>query len=284
VKVPQISLPTEKKASGIACQLLNPIDDAEAEVLINDPRYCGQEKFNGKRTMLNRKDKVIAINKKGLECSFPEVYRDAVESIITRKGLKLLTLDGEDVSMTYHVFDVLDADKDLRDKTYRERYEILKGLLTTERVLRVKPVIQLAYTAFTTEEKRALYNDLKARKREGMVFKLLDGKFKAGRPASGGDHLKNKFYATASFIVIKANVKSSVAIGLLDDGTVVDVGNCTIPQGTKAPAKDSIIEIRYLYAHKGGSVYQPVYIGPRDDVSADECLLSQLKYKPDDED
>ena len=37
--------------------------------------------------------------------------------------------------------------------------------------------------------------------------------------------------------------------------------------------------MRYLYAHPGGSLYQPVYLGPRDDVDREDCRLSQLKYK-----
>jgi hypothetical protein len=32
-----------------------------------------------------------------------------------------------------------------------------------------------------------------------------------------------------------------------------------------------------LYAYKGGSLYQPVYLGVRDDVGAD--CLADLKYK-----
>jgi len=44
-------------------------------------------------------------------------------------------------------------------------------------------------------------------------------------------------------------------------------------------AVDSIIEVRYLYAYKGGNLYQPTYLGVRDDISFEDCLISQLKYK-----
>lgn len=43
----------------------------------------------------------------------------------------------------------------------------------------------------------------------------------------------------------------------------------------------SDVEIRYLYAYKGGSLYQPAFLGERDDIPAEECVLSQLKYKPE---
>ena len=47
----------------------------------------------------------------------------------------------------------------------------------------------------------------------------------------------------------------------------------------KVPAVDSIIEVRYLYAYKGGNLYQPTYLGVRDDISFEDCPISQLKYK-----
>jgi hypothetical protein len=39
-----------------------------------------------------------------------------------------------------------------------------------------------------------------------------------------------------------------------------------------------------LYAHRESDVLvQPVYLGKRDDVDAAECRVSQLKYKPEDD-
>jgi len=40
------------------------------------------------------------------------------------------------------------------------------------------------------------------------------------------------------------------------------------------------VECRYLYAFKeSGCIYQPVYLGTRDDIPAEECTTSQLKFK-----
>lgn len=48
----------------------------------------------------------------------------------------------------------------------------------------------------------------------------------------------------------------------------------------KLPQKGSVIEVRYLYAFReSGSVYQPVYIGRRDDMGTADCVVDQLKYK-----
>jgi bifunctional non-homologous end joining protein LigD len=47
----------------------------------------------------------------------------------------------------------------------------------------------------------------------------------------------------------------------------------------------NVSEIRYLYAHKqSGSIYQPVYLGERSDIPADDCTVDQLKYKADPQD
>ena len=41
-----------------------------------------------------------------------------------------------------------------------------------------------------------------------------------------------------------------------------------------------VVEVRYLHAAQvGGALYQPVLLGVRDDVEADECVVAQLKLK-----
>jgi len=42
-----------------------------------------------------------------------------------------------------------------------------------------------------------------------------------------------------------------------------------------------VVEIRYLYAYMGGSLFQPTYLGQRDDVDHQECSTQQLKFKPE---
>jgi len=50
------------------------------------------------------------------------------------------------------------------------------------------------------------------------------------------------------------------------------------------PEPKSVIEVRYLYAFKGGSLYQPTFIHRRDDVLPAECGIGQLKYKAEEDD
>jgi len=57
----------EDRATGILPQLLNPIDEAEAEQLLADPAWLTQEKLDGKRVLIQRSDDgIIGINRKGL--------------------------------------------------------------------------------------------------------------------------------------------------------------------------------------------------------------------------
>ena len=80
--------------------------------------------------------------------------------------------------------------------------------------------------------------------------------------------------------------KRSVKIGLLDSVSgdlvkMISVGNVTIPPNYGIPAVGDIVEVEYLYAYKGGSIYQPVYRGKRTDVDISACILGQLKFKPE---
>jgi bifunctional non-homologous end joining protein LigD len=269
--------------SGIYCQLLNTIDESQVERYINDDRFLAQEKKDGERRMLNLDGqagsfKLDSINKLGFSAGYPSLFR-ALE-----KSSKVdFLLDGELVSDTLFAFDLLHFNGvDLTSRSAVDRLAILEknfGMIANG-ISQIKPV----YTAYTREEKLALLVSLKDRNAEGIVFKLKAGTYKIGRPASGGDNLKFKFYETASFIVHVINDKRSVAIGLFDtDGSFMSAGNVTIPANHDVPKVGDVVEVRYLYAYKqSGSVFQPVYLGKRNDVAQHECETTQLKYKAED--
>lgn len=67
------------------------------------------------------------------------------------------------------------------------------------------------------------------------------------------------------------------------DAKAVGVGSVTIPTNKAIPAPGALAEIRYLYAYKGGSLYQPAYLGERDDLDPADCTLGQLKYKSEED-
>jgi bifunctional non-homologous end joining protein LigD len=94
--------------------------------------------------------------------------------------------------------------------------------------------------------------------------------------------LKLKFTTSASFVVGSVNRRRSVALLLVDQGVRVPAGNVTIPANADVPQPGDVVEVRYLYAFpESGHVFQPVFLGVRDDVLPDECTVSQLKFKAD---
>lgn len=112
------------------------------------------------------------------------------------------------------------------------------------------------------------------------MFKRLDAPYTPGKPNSGGPQLKFKFVATLSAVVARINARRSVELSLFNGRSLVSCGNVTIPANHEIPPVGAVVETRYLYAAKdSGVLYQPVYLGPRDDVDPGECLVSQLKFK-----
>jgi bifunctional non-homologous end joining protein LigD len=267
----------ENQTTGIHCQLLNPVEEHDAEKLIEDSAYWMQEKWDGRRLLLHKQDgKITGINKLGLAVALP----DTLVLDANRCDMDFI-LDGEAIGDMLCVFDVLlIGDEEIGGCRYTERLLRLMNLLASFQ----HPAMHLVETHFTAADKREAFDHLKSEGREGVVFKHVDAPYIAGRPASGGSHLKHKFHETASFIVGKINAKRSVTLQLLDGNALVGAGNVTIPPNHEIPAPGWIVECRYLYAFReSGCIYQPVYLGARDDIPAEECTTAQLKYKAESE-
>ncbi len=259
---------TEKAGlvSGRLPQLLNPIDEDAVEAYMASDDWLLEEKHDGRRLMVAVTNGVVeGSNRKGLIVSLPK------EVEIALAHLPDCVLDGELVGTKFWVFDVL----------------LWQGEAVTHLPLSERAVIRQGMAFGNTDhaegvtvcatdaEKRAAYHMLKASGKEGVVFKRACAPYKVGRPSAGGDQVKFKFYATCSAVVTKINAQRSVAVAL--EGVVM--GNVTIPINFPVPAVSEVVEVRYLYCLKGGSLYQPTYLGVRDDVDAADCLLSQIKYK-----
>ncbi len=266
------------RVSGLLPQLLNAIDEAEAARLVSDPRWAMQEKMDGKRLLLRKENGVVTgINKLGLTVGVPEtVVRTA-----TRDLTGDFVMDGESIGDYLHAFDLLFLDgEDLRSQPYERRYVALLNLLAGGLPKHIKVV---SYW-IDPRDKASWLLTLQREKAEGVVFKLKTSPYTAGRPNSGGPQLKCKFVATLSAVVAKVNAQRSVGLSLLNHEGWQPIGNVTIPANHKAPAVGAVVETRYLYAYRDGSLYQPVYLGERSDVRREECVVSQMKFKRDEED
>ena len=265
----------EKQASGILPQLLNSVEEAEVELLLRDDNYCAQEKFDGKHLLIRKQDDDLeGINKKGFVVGLPQTVANELRSV---SGSYIP--DGESIGDDYHAFDLLEYNgENLRVLPYRIRLARLIDLLMLARA--DYQHIHLVETAFSTQQKTELWQRLRRENREGIVFKRLNAPYVPGRPNSGGPQLKFKFVATASVVVARINVQRSVEVSLLQGRNLVSCGNVTIPANHQIPRVGDVVDVRYLYAYRDSlALYQPVYLGPRDDVDAGECLVSQLKFK-----
>jgi bifunctional non-homologous end joining protein LigD len=258
----------DKTDSGHRPQLLNPIDESELIKYLEDDSFIAQEKFDGKRRILdvNFNGRVDAINRKGLVVGISDIIIQACSKIGTD-----VVLDGEEIGDVVHIFDTLSL-----PKKYIDRYIFLKNL---ENRLD-KNVLKIVPTAFTTQQKYKLYQKLVQENAEGIVFKKASSLYSPGRPNSYGDQLKFKFYSTASCIVIgKHDSKSSIEVAVFSNGITVPVGNVTVYPNQTMPEIGSVVEVRYLYYFTKGSLFQPVLLGVRDDIDQHECILTKLKTK-----
>jgi bifunctional non-homologous end joining protein LigD len=262
----------EGQDSGVRCQLLNPIEQSDVSRLILGRTHCLQEKHDGRRLMVRKQgDEITGINRRGLIVAIPDAIRDAVAHIPFD-----VLIDGEAVGDTLHAFDLLEVKgNDFRKRRYLDRFA---GLIMT--IPPNLPALRWVSTSIDPDDKLEIYEELRATQREGVVFKEVDAPYSPGRPNSGGPQLKFKFVETASFVVTARNAKRSVALGLYDGDKLVPAGNVTIPPNHAVPAPDEVVECSYLYAFsESGSIYQPVYLGKRCDIPANECGVEQLKYK-----
>lgn len=277
VVIPAKSTASNESGSGwlVPPMLLNEISNAELCKIIDDDRWCAQMKWDGIRAQIHRKlvgdtIDVRAFSRTNKPIALPKPVVDAVialEPINTD-----LVLDGELVGDTANLFDVLKRGAtSLLEFQYQNRYTALEKLMSRNKSK------ALVLTPTFWEHKNSMLDTLREIGAEGIVFKRVDAKYESGRPNSGGPALKYKFWATASVIVAGPNgTKSSVEI-MLADGT--KIGHVTIAPNQKMPPTGSVIEVRYLYAHRGGSLIQTTLLRVREDVPREACTIAQLEFK-----
>jgi len=275
-----ISVTTERKDTGLRPQLLNMIDESEVETYILSDDWGMQEKLDGRHMMVRVDEKlnVTLANKKGIAAavSAPGISTLFKASSRFLKPNLPFTLDCELVGDQLYPFDLLElGGQDIRKDPYSMRVVKLDKTFAGLECSTFKLV------KFVTgrQAKRVLLASLKAAGREGAVFKHRFRAWSEGRPNSGGDMLKFKFWESCSCIVSGVNEgKRSIRVRLGD----VEMGNVTIPPNFDIPEPKAIVEVKYLYvAGEGGSLYQPIYLGERDDVDAKECTIQKqrIKYK-----
>lgn len=263
----------------------NPITLEDARKLIaREPTgWVVGQKHDGERCFISANaetGEVYGANRKGLKRPLPEKVVNAILGGLREQEITECKLDGELMDGWYAIFDVLSWNgTDQRNCTLEARRWIINADLcdtfNASDVIHVECLLD-AELAF-----EQMFADTKAAGAEGVVLKSLTSIYDIRRPATGGHILKLKHTADDSFVVHQHNEgKRSVGISAYDaNGILVEVGNVTIPVNHDIPAIGTIIDVNYLYAYEGGSIFQPVFKKVRSDIYAEDCVLSKLKYK-----
>jgi bifunctional non-homologous end joining protein LigD len=256
-------------------QLLTEIGEADAGRFVEDPYWCAQEKLDGKRVMIRKCSDactIVAYNRIGRVIRLPEHIAAQACDIRATQCL----IDGELVGDQFHAFDLLELEgENARTWPMTVRHDTLHAKAGGT-------LLNVARTFYTRDGKLELLTRLRNEGAEGIVFKRQEAPYIAGRTR---DQFKLKFWKTCSAIVAGRNGdKSSIGLRLLGSSGLhaipVDIGNVTIHCNHAIPEVDKIVEVRYLYATHDKKLFQPIYLGVRDDLRTADCMITQLKYKP----
>ena len=255
----------------IPLHLLTQVPEADVDRYINDDRYLAQEKHDGERRPVARRDTVIGGNKNGFQTTLPAEVVSALSALP-----KDTEIDSEHVGDVLYVFDVMkisgECQRGVGCLERKRRVDALVGQLgNPANIIAVE-------TAIGTEAKRALYSRLRATRAEGIVFKKADAEYSEGK---NDDQIKIKFVESATLLVSAAHAtKRSVTVQAFDAaGAAVPLGSVTIPANHDVPPVGSLVEVQYLYVVR--NLVQPVYLGRRTDQTLASCTTSQLKYRAD---
>ena len=280
-------LPDGLEHSGVRLQLLSEVDASNEdgiEKLLEDPDWFLQQKHDGeRRALIKDGDNVYGTNRDGIIVPLATEVVDALLQFKTKK----IIIDGEDMGSHIAVFDLLHLeDGDTKILPFSKRINLLNHMIYTTPGIEATGPLRSSTTARSAQEKRSLYNRARELGQEGLVFKHKDAPYEAGRTIS---QYKVKFKAEATCQVIERNAtKRSASIGVLvepmkaDDKvpTLLPVGNVTLPPSVEVKPGD-LIEVQYLYAYQGGSLYQPVFKCHRSDKTEPDTA-SLLKFKAED--
>lgn len=251
--------------------LLTPVDADGVQALLDAGDWIATEKIDGERRAVEVTiDGGRGINRRGLYVATPSSWEQALGELPPDT-----ILDGEFRDERLFVFDCPRlGGNDLSGHGYRQRLHLISQHLERIDHAGSGPVVALR-PAVSPEAKHALLRRVTDAGGEGIVLRRADGAYEPGvTPGS----VKFKLHESATCIVSRHNEgRRSVGLALLDRaGAEVDVGNVTVPSNHALPAEGSLVEVRYMHMFAGGSLYQPVYLGPRVDLERRDAALAQV--------
>ena len=269
------------RVTGFQPQLFNEISEADLHGLEAED-WLAQVKFDGERRGIDIVDgQPVYANRRGLEVGVHAGIDLAMRNLVEAcQWVTPVRLDAEDCGDKLVIFDVREAPGIDGDTPFYHRAD---GLDLLARMVARAGLADILHVETAKSLSALLSADLVAQWRaageEGLILRHRNSLYRPGRPASGGDVLKVKFWRDVSCRVAAGRMgRRSVGIELLDGDDWIQVGNVTIPQNADIPEPGSIIDVKYLYAYAGGSIYQPTFRGVRTDVDPQECRLDRLHF------
>jgi len=258
-------------------QLLNQVTYDEAIALWGTFSMQLQTKHDGERRAAWFGAELKTANRRGLEVATTQEILDDLGELSTYLNNGGL-LDTEDMGDHLYIFDIISLTPENRDIVpFRIR---ATGLTIVQRAITDAGLkhlrVELPFQPQSLDEFKEFIENARRNNEEGVVIRDSAGIYEPGRPNSGGPCWKLKFYATVTCLVTSVHpTKASIGITVQDT-----TGNCIIPANYPKPNVNDLVEIRYLYAYPGGSLYQPQYEGARTDLTAEDFMNQPpLKYK-----
>ena len=266
-------------------QLLNEVfpEDLQAVYTRFSPEVYVQIKHDGERRGVIITDgDIIYANRRGLRRTIDSTVAASVTKLFADTGWEG-TMDCEDMGDHLIIFDWLPY-PDTAEYTFAQRAQNLPPLLHRIQALNLPHlVVAIPEHMEDLQALQAYVYAAQQNKEEGIVIRDGFGQYAPGKPSQAdvSPALKLKFWKDCTCRVQSVHEsKSSIALELRHPVTGwTFVGNCTIPSGYSMPVAGQLVDIKYLYAYRGGSIYQPQYKGVRTDLENTAATTEQLIYK-----
>jgi bifunctional non-homologous end joining protein LigD len=286
-------------------------DESHLKQLLNDDHYITQSKLDGIRGIVHvtptglrifSRSAGVGDPTKPLEktsalphlaaLTFPSMVGTVLDCEILADGLNSAQLSGtihkNEVTNNNHlvklyVFDILRFNgKDLTQKTLHER---LGFLLTAKTRIYSKHIIYLPY-AFTTQEKKTLYESIIESNGEGIMLKNLNEVYLlGGRPANNWYKMKKS--ATFDCVVMgfskgkgKYNTRiGAIIFGQYVNGKLIELGQASGMTDAQRNEFSShperyvgkVVTIKGMERLKSGSIRHPQFVTIRSDKNPNQC-------------
>jgi len=238
----------------------------EAVQLILDDDYLAQEKRDGERLLVRRREpQVEGWNKRG----HPTEVSSRLKSDLLSVNVELFVLDGEYERSIYCCWDLLQVEAlDLRSLPYQYRYHVLKPFAAC-------PFLNILPVWAGRQDKREAIAQFLQRGAEGVVFKNRNATYRSGR---AGQHYKLPFEkkATARIRTVHPTKASAELEMLEENGRWLPVSGVKIERGLVKPG--DYVEVRFSTASTNKRLVQPVFLRKRTDCCDLDCSVQQLDY------